>query len=71
MDDKAAAFALYSNIKRKIAPLLDGEPNMIINAALSEIMIDVALSGQTGKTRADAMQMLGASMTVAAKQARQ
>ncbi|BEV13177.1 hypothetical protein ATDW_36730 (plasmid) [Asticcacaulis sp. DW145] len=67
MDDKSTAFELYSQIKEQIAPLIEGKPNALINAALSEIMIDVALNGQTGKTRADAMAMLGMSMTRAAQ----
>ncbi|MGN6209426.1 hypothetical protein [Asticcacaulis sp.] len=71
MDDRTAAYALYSQIKRKIDHLIDGKPNALINAALSEIMVDVALSGQVGKSRADAMEMLGTTMTLASRQARQ
>jgi len=70
MDDKAAALILYKQIRKRIRSLIDGKPNLVINAALSEIMVDVALSGQTGKTRTDAMEMLGKSMSLAAQQAR-
>jgi hypothetical protein len=66
MNDHERGYALYKEIRKRIVHLFEGENTAVINSALSELMVDVALNARPDKTRSDAMAMLGQAMADAA-----
>jgi len=49
---------LERDILGRIAPLIEGKPNIAVMRALIEVLIFVALNGQKGKSRASALELI-------------
>ncbi|HTM79780.1 hypothetical protein [Asticcacaulis sp.] len=57
---------LSDDVFKRIAPLIEGKPNVAVLVALTDVMIRVANNGQTGKTRQDALRLISTVTAIAA-----
>ena len=70
MSDRKEAEKLYLEMRQLVFPMCEGKPAHVVNAAFSELMVDVALVGRSDKTRAQAMEMLAKTMVRTAEMMR-